>query len=178
MEFRQATVTDISNIAKLHARSWRETYSDALSATFLQHEVEKNRENTWIKRLTTPEPNQRVIVAELDGVFCGFICAFGGKHPTNGTIIDNLHVYSEYKGKGIGTKLLHLAALWAKENYPTHGIYLEVLKSNPNAIRFYESLGGKRAGEAIWNTPCGNSVSEYVYRWDTPDTLTNAKQTA
>ena len=105
--------------------------------------------------------------------FCGFVCVYGAKHPKFGTIIDNLHVNSDVKGKGIGTKLLVSAATWAVSHYKTDNLYLEVLECNSKAIGFYETLGGKNIDIAYWHTPCGNKVKEFIYSWGLPENLAN-----
>ncbi len=170
-EIRKANIDDISAIAGLHAQSWRDNYQEALSSAYLNQDIFTERKHVWHQRLTTPSSNQHVLVAENNGEFCGFICAFGANHTKYGTIIDNLHVHSSAKGKGIGTQLLIAAAKWANRDYQEHSLYLEVLACNQNAIGFYQSLGGKNVDIAYWHTPCGNKVKEYIYRWDNPAML-------
>ena len=169
---RQAQPSDEPKIAQLHAQSWRENYTQALSAEFIEHQLFENRRQVWRERFTKPALNQVVFVAEDSGNFCGFICLFGNNHSTHGTIIDNLHVANQAKGKGIGTQLIRVAAEWATKHYQAVGIYLEVLECNPKAIGFYESLGAKNLGRKYWHTPCRNDVSEFMYGWSCPEQLT------
>ena len=157
----------------MHAQSWRENYGDILSSKYLREEVHADRTKVWTARLTNSQANQVILLAEIDNKFCGFVCAFGAKHPEFGTIIDNLHVKSNKKGKGIGTKLLVAAASWAVTNYENDSLYLEVLEGNSKAIKFYESLGGRNIDRAYWHTPCGNDVKELIYSWDSPEELAN-----
>lgn len=173
MNLREASIKDLANIAKLHAQSWRENYHDALSAEYLNSKVFTDRELVWTERLTHPSVNQYVLVAENNGTFCGFICVYGANHPEYGSIVDNLHVKAEVKGKGLGSKLLAAAAKWIATHYKTQPLYLEVLACNTNAIRFYEFLGGENIDIAYWHTPCGNKVKEYIYSWATPEILAN-----
>ena len=173
MIFREATLEDLSNIAELHAQSWRENYREALPAEYLKESVSSDRKNIWTERLIAPSLNQHVLVAEDNGDLCGFICTFGANHPEYGSIVDNLHVSSKVKGQGIGTKLFIAAAKWASTNYKDYDLYLEVLECNENAIRFYNYLGGKNIGSAYWHTPCGNKVKELIYSWGKPEILAN-----
>lgn len=173
MVLREASIKDLSNIAELHAQSWRENYSDTLSNKYLSEDVYADRTKIWTARLTNPLLNQFILIAEVDSIFCGFVCMFGANDPRFGTIIDNLHVKSTIKGKGIGTKLLVEAAGWAARNYENDNLYLEVLEGNLKAIKFYESLGGECVDIAYWHTPCGNKVKELIYSWGTPDKLAN-----
>ncbi|WP_105169994.1 GNAT family N-acetyltransferase [Pseudoalteromonas sp. T1lg23B] len=171
MFIRTATPNDLHDIAQLHAKSWQENYAPVLSADYLAHRVVQERTQIWTERLTTPSDNQLVLVAEINGQFCGFICIFGDKHPQLGSIIDNLHVTSDAKGKGIGTQLLSSAAKWLNTHYKNLGVYLEVLECNPKAIGFYEALGGEKRTEGHWHTPCGNNAKEFIYAWKNPSEL-------
>ena len=136
---RAARIDDLANIAELHAQSWRENYNQVLSADYLDKKVFTEREAVWTARFNKPQSNQLVLVAELAGVFCGFICVLGANHPQYGTIIDNLHVKKASKGQGIGSRLLAAAASWSIVNYDSHDLYLEVLECNSRAIGFYEA---------------------------------------
>ncbi|NVK72413.1 MAG: GNAT family N-acetyltransferase [Oceanospirillaceae bacterium] len=176
MIIREACLDDLSNIANLHAQSWRDNYSDVLSEEYLEKSVFADRTSVWTSRLKKPLTNQLLLVAELDDYICGFICAFGDHHPTFGTIIDNLHVKSGNKGKGIGRQLLAAAASWATTHYKNTDLYLEVLESNTKAIRFYEALGAKNIGSSYWHTPCGNQAKEFIYSWGLPEVLVEKLQ--
>lgn len=169
---REARLDDLANIAELHAQSWRENYNQVLSADYLDKKVFTEREAVWTARFNNPKSNQLVLVAELAGVFCGFICVLGANHPQYGTIIDNLHVKKASKGQGTGSRLLDAAASWSMTNYSGHDLYLEVLACNSKAIGFYEAKGAKNIATAYWHTPCGNKVKEFIYSWGSPDNLT------
>ncbi|KGJ90931.1 GNAT family N-acetyltransferase [Colwellia psychrerythraea] len=171
MIIREATLDDLINIAGLHAQSWRDNYHPVLSADYLNDKVFSEREAVWTQRLTSPESNQLVLVAELGTTFCGFICVLGANHPKYGTIIDNLHVKVGGKGQGTGSRLLAAAASWSMANYSDHDLYLEVLECNNNAIGFYEAKGAKNLATAYWHTPCDNKVKEFIYSWGRPDNL-------
>jgi ribosomal protein S18 acetylase RimI-like enzyme len=162
---REARLGDLANIAELHAQSWRDNYHAVLSADYLEKKVFTDREIVWTARLTKPQSNQLVLVAEFEGNFCGFICVLGANHPKYGTIIDNLHVKAGSKGQGTGSSLLTAAASWAMANYCGHDLYLEVLACNSNAIGFYESRGAQNIATAYWHTPCDNKVKEFIYSW-------------
>ncbi len=168
---REANLDDLANISGLHAQSWRDNYHSVLAADYLENKVFAEREVVWTKRLTTPPSNQLVLVAEVDSIFCGFICVLGGNHPKYGTMIDNLHVMSASKGQGTGSRLLAAAASWALTNYSEHDLYLEVLECNAKAMGFYQAKGAKHIDTAYWHTPCGNKVKEFIYSWGGPDNL-------
>jgi len=175
MTIREANLKDLENIAGLHAQSWRDNYHSVLSAEYLNNRVFSEREVIWRARLSNPQSNQMVFVAETEDTFCGFICVLGANHPKYGTIIDNLHVKSSSKGQGTGSSLLAAAASWAIANYSGHHLYLEVLACNSKAIGFYESRGAQNIATAYWHTPCDNKVKEFIYSWGPAENLMNIK---
>lgn len=171
IQFKDATLEDLDNIAALHAKSWQENYHPVLSKDYLKDKVFTERTAVWKKRLTEPTSNQQVIIAKVDGKFAGFISVFGANHEEYGTIIDNLHVDSTFKGCGIGTQLLSAAAEWANQYYQSTPLYLEVLACNTNAMGFYASLGGQNIATGFWQTPCDNQAKEYLYSWPSAEAL-------
>ena len=62
--------------------------------------------------------------------------------------------------------LMRDVAQWSLESWPDCGMYLWVLESNTPAIRFYERVGGRRAGEGLWNPPDGGEYRKLRYAWD------------
>ena len=174
LNIRPAKLSDLSNIATLHAQSWRENYYPVLAEEYLASNIFAEREAVWQAGLSSPKPNQLVLVAEIDGDFCGFICAFGENHPKFGTIIDNLHVKAGSKGQGTGSHLLAATARWADKNYQQHDLYLEVLECNPKAMGFYQAKGAKHIASAIWQTPCNNQAVEFIYSWGSAINLLKA----
>lgn len=171
MVIREANVEDLANIAELHAQSWRDNYHTVLSADYLDKKVFSERKAVWTERFSNPKVSQLILVAEVEYVFCGFICIVGANHPTYGTIIDNLHVKPGNKGQGIGSALLSAAASWSIANYSDENLYLEVLECNPNAMGFYQAKGAKNIATSYWHTPCKNQVKEFIYSWGSPENL-------
>jgi GNAT superfamily N-acetyltransferase len=97
-------------------------------------------------------PKYRCVIAEWDNQPAGF--AFFFYHYSTwrsqaGLYLEDLFVYPEMRGKGIGKALLeHLAEIAVREN--CYGIRWMVLEWNEPAIRFYESLGAETLDE--WET--------------------------
>jgi GNAT superfamily N-acetyltransferase len=88
-------------------------------------------------------------LAEWNGEPVGFALYFynystwKGRH---GIFLDDLFVYPEHRGKGIGKALLlHVARIAAAQNCGRYEWL--VLDWNTPAIEFYESLGGKRMSQ-------------------------------
>ena len=173
MNYRIAKKLDIENLAQLHSKSWQETYQGILSDHYLQESVYQDRLEVWQKRLAQANENQYVLLVEEDRFesskenIVGFICLIRNI-SNNEILLDNLHVESKYKGRGIAKKLI-LKSLSGLGDITGTKLYLEVLAKNTPAIRFYEKLLGKLTGQGMWQAPCGNQVEEFVYTWPCAD---------
>jgi GNAT superfamily N-acetyltransferase len=97
-------------------------------------------------------PKYRCVIAEWDNRPAGFALFFYNYSTWRGQAgfyLEDLFVYPEMRGKGIGKALLgHLAEIAVHEN--CYGIRWMVLEWNEPAMRFYESLGAETLGE--WET--------------------------
>ena len=117
MTFRKVLQNEANQIAALHARSWQIAYKDILSDDFLIHKVFEERLKVWQDRFAMLEDNRYIFVAVDDDVICGFICIYGNDDTQWGSLIDNLHISPDFKGKGIGKRLMDEAKKWIFETY-------------------------------------------------------------
>jgi ribosomal protein S18 acetylase RimI-like enzyme len=162
--FRKAELSDVSAIAKLHAKNWQENYRGVFSDTYLDTEVVSDRLVVWNKRLTKPANSQHVILAEEGEELLGFSCAYFNEDNTYGTYLDNLHVSSKAKGKGVGTKLmLRLSQDILRRDY--NGLYLWVIDNNISAIRFYNNIDGKALDKEKANDIGDITFTKMRYAW-------------
>ncbi|MBG47583.1 MAG: GNAT family N-acetyltransferase [Pseudozobellia sp.] len=155
IDFQKATLADAEAIAALHTLSWQQNYRGSFSDHFLDVEVTDERRGVWSQRLEYPKDNQSTWVARSNGKLAGFICTFLKDDQRYGSLVDNLHVSPEFKGKGIGTRLLGVAAEEIENLYPGSGFYLWVLEKNLGAHPFYKSLGGQ-----VIETIKGNDIGD------------------
>ena len=146
LTYRMAKSEDTTQIALLHADSWRRTYRGLFSDAFLDNDADIERRQTWRKRLSCKNTDQFVFVAEDTDAIRGFICAYGNEDATWGSLIDNLHVDASFKQQRIGTNLMHHAFAWLAQHFPDVPVYLWVMENNHTARRFYEKLGATNAG--------------------------------
>ena len=165
MIFRQANQEDVGAIAVLHTNSWRQTYRNIMSDQYLDGDIFAERKKVWTERLANPAPNQHVILAEEEEKLIGFVCVFGQDHPQFGSLIDNLHVTKDLRGKGIGRQLLQQAAIWIKEQYQENKMYLWVYELNTNARRVYEKLGAINHELENKQNPDGTYANSFRYIW-------------
>lgn len=85
----------------------------------------------------------RFLTALCDGAVAGYI----GAHNILGEVyITNVAVAPEYRGQGIGRKLVNALVDLSKDE-KAEFVTLEVRKSNSAAIKLYENTGFKKAGE-------------------------------
>ena len=141
-DLREATVADVSAIAALHADSWRRHYRGAYLDSFLDGDVGAERHAAWTERLGNRAGGQFTIVADYHGAVVGFVHMILDHDPTWGSLLDNMHVSSELKRTGIGTRLLVDAARGLVQRWPNGGFYLWVLDQNTAARSFYGARGG------------------------------------
>ncbi|MGX9416678.1 N-acetyltransferase family protein [Vibrio sp. WJH972] len=174
MDFRVAQYSDYEQIARMQAENWKNYYRDIMSADYLLKEVEDDRKMIWQTRLTNQSMNQHVIVFENNGSLCGFVCAFGNHDFEKGSIIESLNVAPEYQSQGCRQRLLVEMTKWIGRYFPDSGIYVEIGEQNTEALAYYSGLGGISTSKKVWDTPCGASITERVFTWETPQTLLDA----
>lgn len=169
--YRPATLSDANAIALLHARSWRENYRGAYTDTALDIDQPAERIRAWNARLAAPSEQQYVQLAFDRAQLVGFVCAIGNEHPEWGSLIDNLHVASEAKRRGIGAALMQQAGAWLLARFPGLPVHLFVLKVNAQAVPFYEHLGAANAGLVSLDRLDGTVLPGYRCVWPSPARL-------
>jgi ribosomal protein S18 acetylase RimI-like enzyme len=171
IEYRDAQASDADPIALLHTRSWRESYRGSFTDAFLDGELPAERIGVWRGRLARPAPSQLVRLACENDDLVGFVCAYGAHDRVWGSLIDNLHVASAAKRRGIGAALMRQAGAWLERLHAGVGVYLFVLEVNTPARGFYERLGGENAGVSTMETHGGAIVRSCRYVWRSPARL-------
>lgn len=173
MKLRDATAADANLVAHLHIESWRSAYAAILTASYLESPIEADRRRFWRECFASPAGNLKVMIAEDEGQAIGFVCIFGNADARWGTLIDNLHVLPQAKGRGVGRYLIRAAARWSAENHPDVGLHLWVYEDNAPARAFYERMGGQMVGRLAQPSPDGNVHVDLCYSW--PDTALLAR---
>ena len=171
MRIRDATQSDVTQIAELHAASWRTAYRGMLSEAYLGGDLVGERTRIWIDRLNNPDPKQRVLLAEISGKAAGFTCAYGSSNPELGTLLDNLHVSREFQRQGIGARLMSEIAAWCYRELPGEGLFLWVLEPNLQARSFYEHRGAVIVARDTWFPPDGGAIPSLCYAWKDVEAL-------
>lgn len=139
MEFRFAKINDLPRI--------REIYNHAiLERTANCDEDERSVEDReiWFKQFSPAYP---VFVLELDGRIAGYGCLFKYS-PKSGyrfAVENSLYIAKEFRGRGLGKRMLNHLISAAKERGYTY-VEARVFEHNPASLALHENLGFKRVG--------------------------------
>ena len=137
MEFREAKKEDLFDIVSLYCDddlgSAREVLSDPVDEVYIKafEEIEKDPNN----RLYVLE-DQGKVIGTMQYTIIAHINRSGGKRAQ----IESVRVHRDYRGKGIGWKLMAFAEEMAKAD-GCNIIQLTSDKSREDAHRFYLNLG-------------------------------------
>ncbi|MBS1165771.1 MAG: family acetyltransferase [Proteobacteria bacterium] len=168
---RSADVADAAAIARLHVAVWRQTYRDLAPREAFTALDERYRLEKWREKLSRPQADQLVLLAEQENRLVGMGAAgapsddaFGGRGE-----IKFLYVDQAVKRQGIGRHLLrHLAMHLAERRYP--GAALSVVEGNRAAAAFYQALGARVIGRQVDPGPIWRSHN-IIMAWDALDGL-------
>jgi len=139
---RRAQLADLDQLAVL----WKEL-ADLYAAVDAKYALASNAQALWregaFHRLE--DDNQRVLLAETDGVAVGFIVGVVREAPNvflaryHGHITD-IFVTGELRRRGIGRKLYQALAEWFRER-DVAMIDLNVAAASPAAQAFWRNVG-------------------------------------
>lgn len=173
VKFRKAKSIDVHTIAVLHAKSWQENYRGIFSDDFLDKEVINDRIMVWKERFQKPSSKQMTWVAETDDTVIGFLCAYYNESTLYGTLLDNLHISSDFQGNGIAPQLISILVDECSDIDENGSFYLWVLKQNSGAIRFYERINGVQ-NEIVEGNDIGDMpIIKIRYVWSNAQSLKN-----
>lgn len=132
---------DADAVACVHAASWKATYRGILPDSYLDSEVDRERQQYWRAAL---QDNRYPIVklARESGGVMGLIALHDDPDDEGYDFtIEHLHLLPGSKGRGFGRLLMKAAAETARLN-GAENLCLWVFEDNVAAIGFYERLGG------------------------------------
>jgi ribosomal protein S18 acetylase RimI-like enzyme len=165
VQIRKATKDDASGIAKVHVRSWQETYQGMISQDYLDSLKVEDRKPLWEKSLSESADTSPVFVAvNPEGEIVGFASVGkerSGKFNADGELYA-IYILKEYQRGKLGLRLL-LAGLddLLKQDYESMLVW--VLADNESR-KFYESLQPQKAGEEVVKI-AGKEYIEVAYIW-------------
>ncbi|KRN28882.1 hypothetical protein IV38_GL001090 [Lactobacillus selangorensis] len=145
MKIRPAHRQDVKTIAYLHVTCWQATYQDLLPQTEIERHTLASRTRLWEQRYAR---DHVLLLFDDYGEAVGF--AAGGRsrtadYPEMGEVYA-LYLLPKTQKKGYGRALLQAMRLRL-----SHLGYAETivvaLKTNVNAVHFYEHMGAYPVGE-------------------------------
>jgi len=144
---------DIEGILDVQKVTWLATYVNkdyGITAEDIEAKnfTDENKINQWRKRLSGDTAYDYAWVAHQGGKVIAF-CRAEKTDKINK--IKALYVLPDYQSRGLGKEMINLAIAWLGDE---NDIQLDVAAYNAQAIRFYEKLDFKKAGE----TPEEDSV--------------------
>jgi len=143
---RPALPVDRTEIAALHANSWRETYRGALPHAFLDTAIDAEMTDYWAGKFAAVEPGRCLLTALRGEAFAGFLYAYPDPDEPGRDLIESLHVVPGMRSHGVGAALMREAADRLTGLGRSRAI-LWVFEPNSRARVFYRRLGGVE-GEA------------------------------
>lgn len=153
---RQAHAEDAAAILALKQSILRPGIYDALLPEEYSFDVEQ--ETLWIEHSLRTDSNF-MVVAEVNSVIVGMLffqtsnelrCNHWGEF--------GMGITEAYRGKGIGTVLLHALFKWAEEHPKVEKICLKVFDANPKAVKLYQNLGFEEEGRLKSCLRLGNGL--------------------
>jgi L-amino acid N-acyltransferase YncA len=165
MEIRKAAKDDVKGIAKVHVRSWQETYKGIVSQDYLDSLKMEDRVPLWEKSLSGSADSSPVFVAvNPEGVIVGF-ASFGkertGEFESDGELYA-IYILKEYQRGKLGLRLLQ-AGLEEMQKLHYQSMLVWVLADNESR-KFYKRLKPKKAGEEVVKI-AGKEYLEFAYIW-------------
>ncbi len=142
---RPATLDDAAGVGQHHHEISLETDIDV---PMRPGDMPMDRESLerYIEHFTEPD-NSTAIVAEVDGKIVGLLLAQGGKPRIFQHVLEiGIAVNREYRGQGIGTRLMQAIIEWAQASEVIKRVQLDVYTRNQGAIKMYERLGFANEG--------------------------------
>jgi len=156
---------DAAELARVHVRSWRETYPGLLPQQALDRMSLPVHARRFRAELTHPRPGRAILIAEgpagaVGYASCGLLT---GDARAADAEVHTLYVLRAAQGAGVGRALMRGAARMLRAQ-GAGSLMVFVLTRNAPARRFYERLGGETFAE-VTSSGWGADLTETAYRW-------------
>lgn len=170
---REAREGDAEGLAYVHITAWQTAYREILPADYLDALTPASRTERWQERLARQSEAEFTFVAEAttsagdeERKLVGFVA---GGPERDGTIgydheIWGVYLLQEWRGGGIGRRLVAAAAAWVRAR-GGRSLILWVLRDNWRARAFYEALDGQLLPGEKAITIGSTSLIEVAYGW-------------
>ena len=141
---REGAECDSTAVYLYKSRVFNET--EWLLQAWEDFETDPEREAFFLRRFQS-SPNSIMLVAFEGAEVIGTLTLLGGPYRRTQHVASlGLGVIQSWWGNGVGTRLLELGLLWARENPLLSKVNLQVYHTNQRAISLYERYGFQREG--------------------------------
>ena len=166
MIVREANISDIPAISRIHVDTWRTTYPRIVPDEVLANLSYEKRENGW-RQVFNDAPKNRgftYVVEDESAQIVGF--ANGGVERTGDPVyqgeLNAIYILKSHQQKGIGRELVRTVA-HRLDQMEIRSMLVWALADNP-ACQFYETMGGQRVHEKEIEMG-GTKLIEIAYGW-------------
>lgn len=163
VSFREAAIADCAAVARVHVRSWQESFRGVVPQSFLDGMSVEKRAAAFEKRF--PDADYRMFVAEAEGRGVVGFADFGeAREQIEGYAGELYAIYllPEFQRRGVGRRLFNLGAEFLASR-GRRSMYLLALEASPYRT-FYERLGGRVIGRTQVEIE-GVPFEELIYGW-------------
>ena len=165
MQIRQATISDVQTVARIHVASWQAAYRGQIPDAVLDSLDVEKRAAFWHTHLTTQPPG--IFVAELNREVVGFCDLIPSRDkdsdPKSVAEIAAIYVHPNHWRQGAGRTLCHRALETARcKNFTV--VTLWVLASNIAARSFYGKMGFHLDGATKSEPIANHELNEVRFR--------------
>ena len=123
---------------EVYIKSWRATYKGIILDKILDTITVEKFSKIWKKYIT--KENNGIFGAFENDIFLGFGAFTPDEEMADTLYLDSLHIKDEYKGKGVGTKIInHLKEYARGKGYK--GVSVSIISGNDRARNLYTKLG-------------------------------------
>jgi ribosomal protein S18 acetylase RimI-like enzyme len=153
---RQAAEGDIESLQRIGRETYREHFNQLWTAKGIEDFLDQDFSLDALSRTVNSQHKHLWLIAlEANDRAIGFAkINWDTPSPTsavNGAELQKIYFLKSRAGRGYGSKLLS-AALNRADRRGVSLVWLDVLRSNLDAQRFYERHGFKRSGETPFKT--------------------------
>jgi ribosomal protein S18 acetylase RimI-like enzyme len=153
---RRGRVEDARELGELGLRSYRDHFCDVWHPAGMDRFLAEQFADSTLTRELDHEDQLRYLLAEVDGRMVGFAkLLFDRPVPTieeeHGLELQKIYFLREAAGRGLGTAMLNTVLAMAREADEPR-VWLDVLRSNDGALRFYERHGFVKRGSIPFAT--------------------------
>ena len=108
MQIRQATPADITDMARVHVDSWRETYAGIIPDAHLARLSYTDRAQSWEKGFAAAKPPWQTHVLTENGAIKGFVTAGAAREAEYGLQgeLYALYLLPQRSGRRMGAQAL------------------------------------------------------------------------